>query len=148
MIGQTQRTFRLRLERRIGARRERVFRAFTTSEDLRRWSAPVGLDVVDGSVDLRVGGRWSVVMRDATRGVDFHAAGEYREIVPPERLVFTHRWLSDPTPVETVVTVELHEDGDATRVVMTHDGFLGEDVRDGHREGWSSCLDQLERLVA
>lgn len=148
MIAQQAKTFRLRLERTIRARRERVFRAFTTPEDQQRWMAPEGADVVDGETDLRVGGRWSCLMRNVTTGAEYHAAGEYREIVPPERLVFTSRWLSDRTPVETLVTVELHEEGDATRVVMIHEGFLTEGARDGHREGWSSCLDKLERLVA
>ena len=148
MSEQKTKTFRLRLERTIGAKRARVFEAFTNPEDLARWSVPEGLEAAAGETDLRVGGRWSVVMHDPAKAVDYHATGEYLEIVPPERLVFTHRWRTDPTPVETLVTVEFHEEGDATRVVMTHEGFLSEDVRAGHEEGWASCFDKLERLVA
>lgn len=148
MIAQQTKTFRLRLERTIRAKRERVFRAFTTPEDQQRWMAPEGADVVDGETDLRVGGRWGCLMRNRDTGAEYHAVGEYREIAPPERLVFTSRWLTDATPVETLVTVELHDEGDATRVVMIHEGFLSEEVRDGHNAGWASCLDKLERLVA
>jgi uncharacterized protein YndB with AHSA1/START domain len=49
-------------------------------------------------------------------------------------------------PVETVVTVEFLAEGDHTRVVMVHEGFLSEPVRDGHEAGWTSCLDQLEAM--
>jgi uncharacterized protein YndB with AHSA1/START domain len=72
----------------------------------------------------------------------------YREILPPERLVYTHRWLTDPEPVETLITVEFHAEGDSTRVVMVHEGFLSAEARDGHEAGWSSCFDKLEKLVA
>lgn len=50
-------TFALRIERTIAAPRARVFEAFTNPDDLARWSAPEGLDVADGAVDLRVGGK-------------------------------------------------------------------------------------------
>jgi uncharacterized protein YndB with AHSA1/START domain len=148
MNAQKTKTFRLRLERTIRAKRARVFEAWTNPGDLALWSVPESMEAADGATDLRVGGRWSVVMRDPERGVEYHATGEYREIVPPERLVFTHRWLTDPEPVETLVTVEFHEEDGATRVVMIHEGFLSEAVRDGHVEGWTSCLGKLERLVA
>ena len=148
MMEQATKTFQLRLERTIRAKRARVFQAFTTAEDLRRWSAPTGAEVIDGELDLRVGGRWGVVMRDVARNVEYHATGVYREISPPERLVYTHQWLTDPTPVETLITVEFFEEGDATRVVMVHDGFLSAEVRDGHEAGWASCFDRLEEMFA
>jgi uncharacterized protein YndB with AHSA1/START domain len=71
-----------------------------------------------------------------------------RTITPPSRLVYTHYWLTDETPVETLITIELHEEGDATRVVMLHEGHLTEQTRDGHEEGWSSCFDKLEEMFA
>jgi uncharacterized protein YndB with AHSA1/START domain len=141
-------TFALRIERTIAAPRARVFEAFTNADDLARWSAPEGLDVAEGAIDLRVGGRWMVVMHDSATDRRYHAEGVYREIVPPERLVYTHYWLTDETPVETQITVEFHDEGDVTRVVMLHEGFFSESSRDGHREGWSSCFDRLEEMFA
>src|SRR5690606_41444325 len=108
-----QHTFTLRIERTIKAPRTRVFEAFTNDADLARWSSPKGLGVAQGSTDLRVGGRWMVVMHDPASDRRYHAEGEYREITPPERLVYTHYWLTDETPVETLITIELHEEGDA-----------------------------------
>ena len=148
MTTTTEHRFRMTLERTIGARRERVFEAWTTESDLARWSAPEGADVAEAEVDLRVGGRWRILMRAADGSAAWEAVGVYREITPPERLVYTHSWTTDETPVETLVTIDFHEEGEATRVVMLHEGFLTEQARDGHREGWSSCLDRLERMFA
>lgn len=146
--GQATETFALRIERVIRAGRARVFEAFTNPDDLARWSAPEGIDVADGAVDLRVGGKWSVVMHDPKTDARYHAEGVYREITPPERLVYTHYWLTDEKPIETLITVELHEEGEATRVVMVHEGFLAKESRDGHEAGWDSCFNRLERLFA
>jgi uncharacterized protein YndB with AHSA1/START domain len=137
----------LRLERVIRADRERVFAAWTRPEQLRAWSAPEGMTIEEGGeLDLRVGGQWSVVMLepDGTR----HAAfGTYREITPPKRLVLTHAWQHerDTTP-ETTLTVEFHEVPGGTRVVLTQEGFAAPESRDGHVGGWSSALDNLEKL--
>jgi uncharacterized protein YndB with AHSA1/START domain len=141
-------TFALRIERRIAAPRARVFEAFVNPDDLARWSAPKGLDVAEGAIDLRVGGKWMVIMHDPSSDRRYHAEGVYREITPPERLVYTHYWLTDERPVETLITIEFHEEGDATRVVMLHEGHLTESARDAHRTGWSSCIDRLEEMFA
>lgn len=140
---------RLRLERRIPAERERVFEAWTRPELLRLWSAPEGMTVGEGEVDLRPGGRWRVVMLGED-GARHEAFGTYREVSPPERLVYTHAWVRDDLPSgsspETVLTVEFREEDGGTRVVLTQEGFESAGSRDGHVEGWSSCLNRLERI--
>ena len=138
----------LRLERRILASRERVFDAWTRGDLLKHWSAPEGMTVEEGDQDVRPGGNWRVVM--AEPGGERHEAfGRYVEVSPPERLVYTHAWKRDggSTP-ETTLTLEFYEDGDATRLVLTQEGFENSGSRDGHEEGWSSALNQLERFFA
>jgi uncharacterized protein YndB with AHSA1/START domain len=140
---------RLRLERVIRADRERTFAAWTRPEILRQWSAPEGMTIEDGGeLDLRVGGRWRVVMVEPS-GTRHEAFGTYREITPPERLVYTHAWRqgSGSSP-ETVLTVEFEEVAGGTRVVLTQTGFTSPQSRDGHIDGWSSSLDQLEQRFA
>jgi uncharacterized protein YndB with AHSA1/START domain len=140
---------RLRLERLIRTTPERAFAAWTQPEQLRRWSAPEGLTIPEGELDLRVGGRWRAVMVEPN-GTRHVASGSYREIVPPSRLVYTHSWSHDgggSTP-ETVVTVEFIAEGAQTRLVLTQEGFGSVEGRDGHRTGWSSALDGLEALFA
>ncbi|MDQ6633730.1 MAG: SRPBCC domain-containing protein [Gemmatimonadota bacterium] len=139
----------LRLERVIRTDRERAFAAWTRPELLRQWSAPEGMTIEEGGeLYLRVGGRWRVVMLEPT-GTRHEAFGTYREITPPERLVYTHQWRqgSGSSP-ETTLTVEFLEVDGGTRVVLTQVGFTSPESRNGHVEGWSSSLDQLERLFA
>jgi uncharacterized protein YndB with AHSA1/START domain len=137
----------LRLERVIRADRERTFAAWTRPELLRQWSAPAGMTIEEGGeLDLRVGGRWRVVMVEPS-GTRHEAFGTYKEITPPTRLVYSHQWRhgSGSSP-ETTLTVEFLEVPGGTRVVLTQEGFESADSRDGHGEGWSSTLDHLERF--
>jgi uncharacterized protein YndB with AHSA1/START domain len=152
MIMPRTKSLKLRLERTIRAPRERVFEAWTKPEHLRRWSAPEGLSIGDGDLDLRLGGRWRVVMLEEN-GTRHEAFGTYREITPPARLVYTHAWVreggapGESTP-ETLVTVEFHEEDGATRVVLIQEGFETVGARDDHQGGWSSTLDRLEAMFA
>lgn len=152
MSADATKTFELTLERTIRAKPERVWEAWTTPEQMTRWFAPEGLSVPEVEVDLRVGGRWKVTMREPG-GADHVAVGVYRELDPPNRLVTTWRWVpegeEDPVgPEETIITVELRAEGEGTRVVMIHEGFRTPESRDRHTEGWSSSLSNLESLYA
>ena len=141
---------RLRLERVIRAPRERVFQAWTRAEDLERWSAPEGITIDSGKLDLRVGGEWGVVMREAD-GTRHEAFGAYVEVTPPSKLVYTHAWrtAAGGSSPETTVTVEfLAEGAAATRVVLTQTGFTAKPSLDGHVHGWSSTLDRLDSMFA
>ena len=136
----------LRLERVIRADRQRVWDAWTRPELLQQWSAPEGLRGGDGTMDLRVGGGWSFRMTEPD-GTWHQAFGTYREIVPGERLVYTHAWhTADGTSPETILTVELFDVDGGTRLVLTQTGFESAASRDGHVGGWSSALDNLQRL--
>jgi uncharacterized protein YndB with AHSA1/START domain len=141
----------LKLERLIAAPPDRVFAAWTQPELLNQWSSPPGISIEGGDLDLRVGGNWRVTMRGGD-GSAREAFGTYREIVPPKRLVYTHAWRlggagGSGTP-ETVLTVEFRAEGKGTRLVLTQTGFESAESRDGHRIGWSSSIDNLEKLFA
>ncbi len=82
----------IRIERRFAAPAQVVFEAWTSAELLRRWYPPgADWDTPVAEVDLRVGGRLRLVMRSPD-GEEFGGGGEYREITPPTRLVFTWAW--------------------------------------------------------
>ena len=76
------------ITRDIDAPRALVWRAWTEPEHFMRWWGPHDFTSPVCKIDLRVGGRYLAAMRDPS-GRDFYSAGEYREIVPPERLVYT-----------------------------------------------------------
>jgi uncharacterized protein YndB with AHSA1/START domain len=139
----------LRLERSFDSPREAVFAAFTSPEVMRRWwAAGPDWETPIAEVDLRPGGRIRVSMAEPGGEPAHTFSGQYVEVSPPERLVFTSRWEgrgSEGPP--TTVRVEFHEDGDGTKVVLTHSGLPSEESRDGHSEGWRACLDNLESRV-
>jgi len=143
----TQTVPSLRLARLVKTDPETAFSAWTEPRHLMRWGAPEGLTVADAQVDLRVGGRYRIRM-EGPEGQVYTAVGEYREIDRPRRLVYTWRWEEDARGAETLVTVEFHRRGDATEVVLTHDRFPSAEDRANHEQGWTSCLDRLERLYA
>jgi len=138
------------IERAFAAPRDAVFRAWVSPEVLRRWWG-AGPDWTSPAVeiDLRPGGRYRLSMQDPSGAVRT-VGGEYVEVDPPRRLVYTWAWethgAADDAP--TLVTVEFHEGGPGeTTVVLTHTGFADGERRDLHRDGWELCLANLETRV-
>jgi len=139
----------------INAPIERVFAAWTQPEMLHQWwgahgsmSAPVA------EVDLQVGGKYRLGMLEPGKDAPYVCHGVYQEIQAPEKLVFTWTWEkmpgddSDFVPAETLVTVELFDRDGSTEVVLTHEQFADDHMRDEHQGGWGGCLDGLARLFA
>lgn len=138
------------INRVFDAPRRLVFEAWTKEEHLQRWQgAPRGFTVTAHEVDLRPGGGFRICMR-SSEGVDHWLQGVYREIVEPERLVFTHAWLdAQGNPgKETLVTISLAERGGKTELTLRQSGFASVEARDGHKEGWTSTLDRLADYLA
>jgi len=128
----------IEIRRRLPAPAAEVFRWWTEADLLREWMSPVG--TVEAQVDLRVGGALRIVMR--AEGTVIEHFGEYIEIDPPRRLVFT--WASPFTGEEpSLVTLELEPGGaDTTQLLLVH-SQLPEPVAKSHRDGWGTMLDRL-----
>jgi uncharacterized protein YndB with AHSA1/START domain len=139
----------LLIVRTFDAPRALVWRAWTEPERMARWMSPAGFTIPFNEGELRPGGAWRAQMR-SPEGEILHLAGVYREIVPPERLVFTHAWTDeDGTPgPETLVTVTLAEQGGKTVMTFRQTGFSSAASRDGHGGGWTECFDKLGELLA
>lgn len=136
----------LRLRRTFAAPREAVYRAWTERDQMVKWWGPAGFTVPLCELDVRPGGTLRTTMR-APDGSEYNLTGTYREVSPPERLVFTWAWLEgEVAGPETLVTVEFHERDGETELVLTHEGFPDAAARDAHNEGWSSSLDCLEQI--
>lgn len=135
----------LTLKRRLDAPPATVFSAWTEPEKLAQWMGPEGVEVTHAEADLRVGGRYRIVMRSPD-GEDHEVSGEYREIVPDEKLVFTWAWASTPER-ESLVTICLKPDGAGTLLTLLHERFADEEARDHHKSGWTGALDKLGRFV-
>ena len=143
----------LRITRRINASCQQVFQAWTDPEALKRWFAPSGdFTIPSVDVDLRVGGRYRIHMKDPV-GKNHIVCGVFHEISVPTKLVYTWEWEagqcgSDDVMVgETLVTVEFHAREDTTELILTHEKFSSAHERDRHYEGWTGCLSQLPRAL-
>ena len=134
----------LTLKRHLKASPERVFQAWTRPEDIAKWFGPHTTDVLLAEADLRIGGRYRVVMRGKD-GEEHRVSGAYREIVQNELLVFSWAWESTPER-ESLVTVTLKAKDGGTDLTLLHEQFFDEDARNQHSEGWSSSLDKLEDM--
>lgn len=137
----------LRVARTFAASREKVFRAWTDPEELKKWFGPVGYSTLIAEVDLRVGGKYRLGMRKLPDGDIFYLTGTYREVRTPEKLVYTWFWENEPELGETFVTVEFRARGNSTEVVVTHELFPNQKMRDDHDKGWNSCLDRLVQAL-
>jgi uncharacterized protein YndB with AHSA1/START domain len=141
----------IRLTRLFDAPRQLVFEAMTKPEHVRRWWGRLGegYSVPVCEIDLRPGGAWRFVNRHPEGEVAFY--GEYREITPPSRLVFTEIFEQFPDTV-SVVTAEFTEEGGKTRLTATV-RYPSLEVRDmviasGMAQGAGISYDRLEDLVA
>jgi uncharacterized protein YndB with AHSA1/START domain len=135
----------VRVVRTIAGPREEVFRAWTEPELLKQWFGPGEFTIPRAELDLRAGGDYQIVMRPPAADA-ITLTGSYREIVAPERLIFTWSWrLMWAEAVESLVTVEFREVETGTEVTITHGDFGGESSAP-YRTGWEGGLDKLQRL--
>jgi uncharacterized protein YndB with AHSA1/START domain len=138
----------LLITRVLDAPRHLVFQTWTQKEHLDKWSAPRGFTIPYSEGDLRPGGKWRCCMR-APDGKELWLGGVYREIVADELLVMTHAWEEDGAHSrETVVTVRFEDQGHKTKLTIQQTGFDSVEARDGHKGGWSECLDILAEYLA
>ncbi len=138
----------LNIMRVFNAPRELVFRVWTEPEHLSKWCAPTGFTIPLSEGELRSGGAWRTRMV-SPEGQAHVAFGEYREVVPVERLVFTHQWEEeDMPPHETLVTITFDELGERkTRMNFRQQFFRSVSSRDGHDGGWSQAFIRLGALL-
>ncbi len=161
------------IRRRIAAPRELVFDAFTDASQLAKWFGP-RIFTATAETDPRVGGRYTLAMHGPENGPPemrgpFPIKGEYREVVRPERLVYTsdlsdhpQSWkdmlkrsiagLGSESFLTSLVTITFEEvNGDTNLTIRNR--FESNAIRDGYLklqmgEGWSGSLDKLEELLA
>ena len=137
----------VRIERTFDAPAEDVFDAWTSEEVISRWFRPAkGWREADAEVDLRVGGAVRVVMRTPD-GEPVRAGGEYTLIERPNRLAFTWTFEDDPSN-QQMIELEFTERDGATTVLFTNSDISGAERRDSQYEGWSTCLDEMGRVLA
>ncbi|MBI5283563.1 MAG: SRPBCC domain-containing protein [Chloroflexi bacterium] len=146
----------LTITRIFDAPRELVWKAWTEPERFMRWWGPKDFTSPRCEIDLRVGGRYLWCMRWPD-GRDSYTTGEYREIVPLERLVYTdcfadkqgnavpatHYGLGADFPFETQVTLTFEDCEGGTKMTLTHAGIPGAELSEMTGASWNQSFDKL-----
>src|SRR6185437_16056691 len=93
----------------------------------------------------RVGGRYELLLEPGS----LRLVGEFREVTPPSRLVYTWQWLEGvPDTRKSLVTVEFRDLGGRTELVLVHDNFVGPGPVDMYDTAWRSGLVKLRDHLA
>jgi uncharacterized protein YndB with AHSA1/START domain len=138
------------ITRVFDAPRSLLFKLWTDPAHAKHWMGPRGFSAVHFEQDPRPGGTWRGCLRPDNGGRDLWQGGVYREIVEPERLVFSFAWDGeDGLPGrETLVTVTFAEHQGKTTLTLRQAVFATVEQRNGHQGGWTSSFDRLEEHVA
>ena len=142
------------IERTFDAAVDLIWQMWTQPEHFKKWYGPKGFTVPVADMELRVGGRRLICMASPDGSMKMWTTGEYIEIVPNERLVYTESpsdengnvvspsamGMPDGYPATTEVTVLLEDLGGRTKMVMTHAGVPADSGAGG---GWEQAFDKL-----
>jgi uncharacterized protein YndB with AHSA1/START domain len=131
------------ITRIFDAPRPRVFQAFSDKRQYAQWMGPKNVRVIECEQDFRKGGKYRTVLR-SEEGNTHILVGEFREVVPNERLVFSWAWESGGSSgPETTVTIEFRDHEDGTEISLTQSVFEALETRDHHARGWEGSFDCL-----
>jgi uncharacterized protein YndB with AHSA1/START domain len=136
----------LNLRRVIRAPREAVFAAWTEPELLKRWWGPGPITCPEAHVDLREGGAYRLANREPD-GKIVWISGTFERVRAPEELVYTWR-VGEADDEPTLVRVKFLPHAEGTELLLTHERFAVDAVRDMHLQGWGGCIDKLETMLA
>jgi uncharacterized protein YndB with AHSA1/START domain len=135
----------VQIRRRVKGSAEQVFELWTRPELMARWMSPFpGAVDCQASCDPRPGGTFRLRMASGESRRD--VSGTYVQVERPRKLVFT--WSGPLTDhVDTLVTLELHPQGEETELVLTHERLPTRNIVEGHTKGWGNILDHLAAAV-
>ncbi len=139
----------LEIKRFIKAPRHLVYAAWTDPAQLRQWFGPENVQTHELISDVRVGGKYRWDLTNA-EGEKMTVRGDYRELEPSKKIVFTWQWDDDEAWENhtSIVTVEFSDRGDGTELRLIHQQLPSQESRERHNEGWSSVLDRLGRFCS
>lgn len=140
-------THTVELHRILTSTCARIFRAFTTSGAFAKWLPPDGYFGEVHAMDVRAGGRYRMSFTNLASGSVEAFGGEYLEVVPNERLVYSAEFDNPDIPGRIQTTVQLREVGGGVELKVRQEGIPEFLPEAGCYLGWQSSLAQLARLV-
>jgi len=140
-------THTVRLHRVLTAPPEKVYRAFLDPDAMARWLPPNGFTGRVHNAEAKVGGSFRMSFTNFTTGATHSFGGEYRELVPHERLRYTDRFDDPNLPGEILVTVTLRKVPVGTELDIVQEGVPAVIPLEACYLGWQESLQNLARLV-
>ena len=137
----------VRLHRVIAAKPEKLYRAFVEADAIASWLPPFGFLCTVHELDAKVGGRHRMSFRNFTTGGNHSFGGEYLELVPGERLVYTDRFDDPNLPGEMTITVRLKAVSCGTELSIEQAGVPEMIPLEACYLGWQESLRKLAKLV-
>jgi uncharacterized protein YndB with AHSA1/START domain len=137
----------VRLHRVLAAKPEKVYRAFLEPDAMARWLPPNGFTGKVHHIDARVGGTYKMSFTNFTTGKSHSFGGEYRELVPQERLRYTDQFDDPSLPGEVQVTVTLKKVSVGTELNIVQEGLPDIIPVEACYLGWQQSLRNLAKLV-
>ena len=137
----------IRLHRVIAAKPEKVYRAFIEPDAVASWLPPYGYLCTVHQLDAKVGGRHRMSFRNFTTGASHGFGGQYLELVPGQRLVYTDTFDDPNMPGEMKVTVTLKAVSTGTDISIVQEGVPDMIPPEACYLGWQESLDKFKRLV-
>lgn len=137
----------IRLHRVISASPDKLFRAFTEADAIASWLPPYGYLCTVHELEPKVGGRHRMSFRNFATGKGHAFGGQYLELIPGRRLVYTDRFDDPDLPGEITVTVELTPVAPGTDLKIEQSGVPEQIPPEACYLGWQQSLRKLARLV-
>jgi len=137
----------IRLHRVIAAKPEKVYRAFVEADAIASWLPPFGFLCTVHELDARIGGKHRMSFRNFTTGHSHSFGGEYLELVPDQRLVYTDRFDDPNLPGEMTITVALKAVSCGTEMSIEQAGVPDMIPPEACYLGWQESLRKLAKLV-
>lgn len=133
------------IRRLLQASREEVFDAWLDPEGMQEWMRPGSVTHCQVTLDPQVGGEFCILMQ--APGAQFVSRGRYRILERPSKLSFT--WISSRwDDQETLVTIELHQQGAHCELVLTHERFPRQHSAPQLIQGWNGILEKLQAAMS
>lgn len=140
--------YSLELKRFFAAPRERVYRAWTQPQELKKWwRAGEGWSTPIAKVDLRAGGEFLFVTQPPDAKTEHRVKGTYREIIPNKKLVYTFVVEGTESKGQELVTVEFIDQDGGTAVHLTHEFIPRKEESDSRQTAWNVVLNNLANTL-
>jgi uncharacterized protein YndB with AHSA1/START domain len=137
----------VRLHRVVATKPEKIYRAFLEGDALAKWLPPNGFTCTVHELDAKAGGRFKMSFRNFTTGHSHSFGGDYLELVPYERIVYTDKFDDPNLPGEIQVTVTLKQVSCGTELHIVQAGLPDVIPPEACYLGWQQSLRNLARLV-